>query len=205
MNDQILNDDQLDALTEMINISIGVAANSLGEIVETRVVLNVPSVKVFPLSDRDRMDAALTSESKYATVKQDFQGNLSGTAVLAFPPESAGQLVSLLTDIEYDEEDLDIMQAGTLLEIGNIINNAFLGTLNNQFNFHVTYSLPEFNEVQIASIVDATFQNDKQGMIILANTNFLVKAKDIEGHILLLFRVADVEYLKQKLNEMLMG
>ena len=203
MDNQMLNVDQNRALSQMINVSLNAAALSLSEIVETEVIINVPDIQVYASDDKDSLYPVFDPANTFATVKQDFQGNLSGTAVIAFPPDGALQLISLLTDLVVSDDELDIIQSGTFLEIGNIINNAFLGSLNNQFDFYVTYALPEFNEVSIPYIIDATFRSQKEGMVIVTNTNFLVKTKDIEGHILLLFRVVDIEFLKKKLNQLL--
>lgn len=203
MENELLNIDQSEALSEMINVSLNAAALSLSEIVETEVIINVPEIKVYASDDKTSLNPVFGPGDTYATVKQDFQGNLSGTAVIAFPPDGALQLISLLTDLVVSDDDLDIIQSGTFLEIGNIINNAFLGSLNNQFDFHVNYALPEFNEVSIPYIIDATFRSQKQGMVIVTNTTFIVKSEDIEGHILLLFKVVDIEFLKRKLNQLL--
>ncbi|NQV50697.1 MAG: hypothetical protein HQ507_09380 [Candidatus Marinimicrobia bacterium] len=201
----MLNRDQIDALAEMINTSLTAAAHSLSEIVETEVIIDVPHIQVYTSDDQARLNPVFGLENTYATVKQDFQGNLSGTAIIAFPSEGALQLISLLTDLVVSDEELDIIQSGTFLEIGNIINNAFLGSLNNQFDFHVHYALPEFNEVSIPYIIDATFRDQKQGGVIVTNTTFIVKSKNIEGHILLLFKVIDMDFLKRKLNQMIDG
>ncbi len=201
----MLNRDQVDALAEMINTSLTAAAHSLSEIVETEVIIDVPHIQIYASDDQARLNPVFGLENTYATVKQDFQGNLSGTAIIAFPSEGALQLISLLTDLVVSDEELDIIQSGTFLEIGNIINNAFLGSLNNQFDFHVHYALPEFNEVSIPYIIDATFRDQKQGGVIVTNTTFIVKSKNIEGHILLLFKVIDMDFLKQKLNQMIDG
>jgi len=198
----LLSSTQVAALTELINVSIGIAANSLSEIVDTEVALNIPELDVFSSNDRDELNAIFGVESSYAMVKQDFQGNLTGTTALAFSNESAANLVSLLTETDVSEEELDIMQTGTLLEVGNIINNAFLGTLNNQFNFQVDYKLPEFNEVTVSHLLDATFGTDKDGLVIVANAKISVTVKDIEGYLILLFKVMDLDFLKQRLDMM---
>jgi len=205
MENEMLNVDQRRALSEMINVSLSAAALSLSEIVETEVVINVPDIRVYASDDQTSLYPVFGLDNTYATVKQDFQGNLSGTAIIAFPPDGALQLISLLTDLVVSDEELDIIQSGTFLEIGNIINNSFLGSLNNQFDFHVNYSLPEFNEVSLPYIIEATFKSQNQGMVIVTNTKFIVKTEDIEGHILLLFRVVDIDYLKKKLNQLLDG
>ena len=199
----MMTTDQRAAMTELINISIGVAANSLSEIVNTRVILKVPRLRIFGLSELPQLGDEVKDSSSFATVRQDFFGNLSGTAALAFPPESAVNLISLITETELSEENLDVMQTGTLLEIGNIINNAFLGTLNNQFDFHVNYTLPEYSEGSITSLVETTLEGKVDGLIMLADTNISVLSKAIEGHLLLIFEVADVDYLKIRLDEMM--
>ncbi len=195
-----LSEVQVKALTELINVSIGIAAKSLSEIVNTQIALDIPELDVFSPGDRDHLDSIFGVDSSYAIVKQDFRGNLTGTTALAFSNESAANLVSLLTDALVTEEELDIMQTGTLLEVGNIINNAFLGTLNNQFNFRVNYKLPEFSEIQISHLFDTTFGADQDGLVIVANAKISVKVKHIEGYLILLFRVSDLDYLRQRLD-----
>ncbi len=156
----MLSNNQIDAMTELINISIGYAANSLSEIVDTQVLLQVPDLKVLASEDMKTL-RLIFGDNKYATVRQEFQGNLSGTTALAFPPESAQNLISLLTDTEVGEDELDILQTGTLLDVGNIINNAFLRTLNNQFEFHVSYKLPHYSDMDISHLIDSTFGEEK--------------------------------------------
>lgn len=201
----MLADHHIDALTELINVSIGVAANSLSEILESHVTLTVPSLSVFDSTNTDSLYQSMGTDQTYAMVKQDFNGNLSGTTALAFPPESAAKLVSLISDVDIHEDELQTMHTSTVLEIGNIINNAFLGTLNNQFNFHVDYSLPEYDEIDVSKLLGYTYGEDEGGVIILANAQFIIKSNDIRGHILLLFKVIDVEFLRRKLDDIISG
>ena len=52
-----LTPDQIDALKELINIGIGRSASMLNEMVNTRVYLQVPSVKVFSPKDAKKRDS----------------------------------------------------------------------------------------------------------------------------------------------------
>lgn len=52
----MLNDLQKDLLTELVNVYVGQAANMLSEIVDKRIVLNIPEVELISISDVDPGD-----------------------------------------------------------------------------------------------------------------------------------------------------
>jgi chemotaxis protein CheC len=197
MND--LSEIQRDALTEIVNIGVGRAANSLSDIIGEHIILKVPKVEVFSLK---KLPEVLSSfkDSRHSSVLQGFQGDFKGTSALVFPPDSAARLVSALTGDEADSPTLDAVRSGTLIEIGNIVINAILGTMGNMLDSNFIFSLPEYREIKnIIDILDAV-SNEDEGFILLAETNFNISTLEINGYIFVLFKLDSLKSLMTIIN-----
>ncbi|MFC1975106.1 chemotaxis protein CheC [Chloroflexota bacterium] len=185
--------DQIDVLKELINIGVGRAAGMLNDMLQSRVQLQVPYVKIFsPLTLQEEM-GELGSE-KLSTVRLSFKGPFSGIASLVFPPDSAGKLVDILTGEEPVTPDLDSIRIGTLTEVGNIILNGVMGSIGNVLEKHINYSVPTYMENNIESLL-LTDGLDANTTILLAHTRFTIEQLQIEGDIILLFEVGSFDAL----------
>jgi hypothetical protein len=73
-----------DALSEIANIAMGHAANSIRLMVGHQVLLSVPAVEI--LSKKAAALAVATPDNRIlVAVRQDFKGAFSGSALLIFP------------------------------------------------------------------------------------------------------------------------
>ena len=81
---ELLNELEIDALTEMVNIGVGRAANSLRDMVNEQVLLSVPKVN---LVSRDTAIRTLGENevSHLVGIHQVFEGEITGRAFLIFP------------------------------------------------------------------------------------------------------------------------
>ncbi len=84
----ILTEIELDALTELVNIGVSRAVNSLRELVGEQVLLSVPALRIM-----DRALAASFIEASEGAhliaVRQVFEGEFSGSALLISPSATA--------------------------------------------------------------------------------------------------------------------
>jgi chemotaxis protein CheC len=190
--------DQIDILKELINIGVGRAAGMLNDMLQSRVQLQVPYVKIFSSLTLQEEMGELGSE-KLSTVRLTFKGPFSGIASLVFPPDSAGKLVDILTDEEPVTPDLDSIRIGTLTEVGNIILNGVMGSIGNVLEKHIDYSVPTYMENNIESLLLADGL-DANTTILLAHTRFTIKQLQIEGDIILLFEVGSFDALLTAIN-----
>lgn len=188
-----LTPDQTDALKELINIGVGRAAGMLNEMVNSRVYLQVPSVRVFSAPEAKKQLERLDS-GKVAAVQLLFKGPFSGTAALVFPTESASNLVAILTGEEPGTYDLDSVRAGTLSEVGNIVINGVMGSIGNVLKERISYSFPKYTEDAIENIL-ASSEPDPNAAVLLARTRFKVKEFQVEGDIILVFEVGSFDTL----------
>ena len=191
---------QIDALTELINIGVGKAAGMLNQILEAHVHLQVPAIKIFPHSQIEKVlsHAATTSLS---VVSLAFKGSFSGTALLAFPSDSASSLVNIVAGDESDIYDLDSTRVGALTEVGNIVLNGVMGSVSNVLKKRLMYSIPVYVEDTIEHLLCEDGM-EANATIILAKTELTIKKFQIRGDIILLFRVDLFNTLIETLDTM---
>lgn len=187
-----LNNEHLDALGEVVNIGVGRAAASLSELLGTRIELRVPEIEIRP---------RLESQETEIAILQNFEGNVSGTALLAFPTESGQQLAKMLGGYELDEDLSVIELSGILSEVGNIVLNGVLGSMANMIDDDLKYSVPDFFvDRPVESLIQRTGnESEASDSLVVADTNFSVRSKNISGSIVLAFELGSLNSLLQRL------
>lgn len=189
---------QIDALRELINIGVGRAAKVLSEMVNARIILQVPFIKLLT-PDNLRREVAHLGGDNLAAVRLGFQGPFSGTAALVFPPDSASKLVAVLTGEEIGTPDLDSVRVGTLSEVGNIVINGVMGSMANLLKLQINYTLPTYAEDNIQNLMTPA-DAAPDATVVLAHTRFTVEHLQIEGDIILIFEVGSFSTLMNAIN-----
>ncbi|RUT01065.1 chemotaxis protein CheC [Dulcicalothrix desertica PCC 7102] len=183
-----LTDAHLDALQELINIGVGRAAGMLNQMLESRIVLEIPVVSILTLSQiQTELEKRFDGDS-LAAVKLNFTGSFSGKANLVFPTDSAATLVSLLTGEEVGSPDLDSVKIGTLSEVGNIVINGIMGSISNVLNQHLNYAIPIYMEDCIKHVLSLEYASEET-IFLLAQARFAIKTLEIIGDIVLIFEM----------------
>lgn len=186
-----LRPEQLDVLTELVNIGVGRAAAILNQMTQVRVQLSVPVVRLIARRELGRHLLEVCGDT-LAGVQLGFKGSLSGKAALLFPPQSAANLVATLTGEEADDGDLDSVRVGTLTEVGNIVLNGVLGTITNMLKQPVKYSVPGFFE-DTTERVFADDTDEADSVVLIAEIGFQLQELLIQGNIVLLFELGSLE------------
>lgn len=191
---------QIDSLRELMNIGVGKGASILNTMLNSHIILEIPSIEILSAKELVRkMDTI--SKGMLSTVNLQFKGYLTGTSKLIFPSESAQKLVKLMID-DFDssnDTDLDSITAGTLSEIGNILLNSVIGTMCNYFKISLDFSVPYYTEGSSKKIISYDEDLINQS-ILLARTRFNIEKMDIDGDIVLLFRIGSFENLIEKID-----
>ncbi|HXY39673.1 MAG TPA: response regulator [Vicinamibacteria bacterium] len=194
-----LEEAELDALQEAINIGVGRAAAALNELVQHPVTLVPPRVELLDVDDLPRVFGPL-GKTAVSSVEMAFHGALEGGAFLIFPQPSASRLVAGLTGEDALDEDLDSLRSGTLTEIGNVLINSVLGTLGNLLERPLRYSSPVYEEGPALALV-TTEVHARQPLLLLVRTGFRIRETEIEGSPLLLFELRSYDELLAGLAE----
>jgi chemotaxis protein CheC len=186
----------LDSMTELSSLGLCKAADVLNSMLDSHIVLSAPTIRIV-----DRLELfdsfAVSGGRDLAAVEMRYGGSMDGIVKLIFDAEDAGRLVDcIIGDESFVEEGLDAIRAGTLCEVGNIVINAILGTLANELNFHLEYSVPFFTGKNDAASL-AGMDTDDSGGVLLVETIFSVEALRIAGRIAIFFSLASFGCLRE--------
>jgi chemotaxis protein CheC len=188
---------ELDALTELVNLGISNAALSLREMVREEVLLSVPKVRVV---SRDVAVAALGEQEtrRLVAVHQDFEGDITGRALLIFPEAKSMELVRAIVGGDLPLEEIMELEQEALAETGNVLLNACLGTIANSLERTLRISLPEVVHGEGAEFFDLVEARADDGVLFIY-INFTVRQRDINGYIAMLLDLPSLVTLKQLL------
>jgi chemotaxis protein CheC len=191
---------QLEALTELINIGYGRAAAALSELTGRRIVLDVPKVSVFPITEvSNALSEVLNGE--VASVHQVFSGPVSGNALLLLDHEAAMLLNSLLLDAPASGR-LDATAREALIEVGNIVLNACLGVFGNLLQVQVTFAVPRLHLESVGSVLGSiSVQEEELQYALMVHTRFRLKESDVSGYLVIVLGIASFSRLLSELEK----
>jgi len=199
----VIHPRDLSVLQELINIGVGKGAQVLNTLLRHHVLLDVPEVTQITAG---RLVAALGIDESQglSCVQMGYRGSLQGEVQLIFPAEAASQMVNLIIEDGYAEEELDFIRQATLTEVGNIVINAVVGTLSNLFGFHLHYTLPCYQGGTIADIENQANLTEME-IILLAKTRFTIEELSLTGNMVMFFSLPTFRALEEALKRYVEG
>ena len=123
-----LNEDQMDAMQEVINIGASHAATALSKMVNKNIKIGIPKINIIPIEETIE---CVQYEDIIAGVFLKTMGDLPTYILMLSPFESALNLSNLLLGSEPDpfKGDLDEMERSAIKEVGNIIMSSFFDSI----------------------------------------------------------------------------
>jgi chemotaxis protein CheC len=196
----LLNELELDALTELVNIGVSHAAASLREMVGEQVLLSVPSVS---LVSRDEAIVILGEREnrRLVAVHQVFEGEITGRVLLIFPETKSLELVRAVTGGELPLEDIIELEQEALAETGNVILNGCLATIANMLQRSLKMSLPEILRGDGPDLLTLDPPHEPGDVVMFLYIDFVVKERNLNGYIVMLMDMASIEALRVLLGE----
>lgn len=135
-----LNSLHIDVLQEIGNIGAGNAATALASMIDKKVDMDVPSVKILDLTE---VGAALGGEEIVVSgVYFEVIGDIQGNIMFLLDIESAKTLTNILMGRDDEVETLDEMDESALREIGNILSGAYVSSLSSLTGLNIKTSVP---------------------------------------------------------------
>lgn len=143
-NYEELSDMHIDVLREIGNIGAGNAATALATILDEKVEISLPIVKI---TDFDTAVRALGgAESMTVGVLVNFFGEANGMIMFLLKMEDAKTILSiLLRDFEEesdDEEEISELKLSAIREIGNILGSSYINSIATLTGLQINLSVP---------------------------------------------------------------
>lgn len=202
-----IGETERDAVTELLNIAIGQAAASLSQLVEDEVHLSVPFVDFLTPSQAGERLEEETHGADSVAVRQHFQGQFYGDILLIFPERRSLDLVRHMLGDDVPLEQLTELEQEALLEVGNIILNACLGSLANQLGIPVEGSLPIYVRGRGARILDACAARGGEGggaeleeLVMFLHVDFSLLKKDVHGYLAFVMDIVSARHFVEAIR-----
>ena len=130
-----------DVLKEIGNIGAGNATTALAQMLQCKVDMKVPQVKLLDFNEVGMLMGG--EEQIMAGIYLCVEGDITGSIMFLLKKDAAKHLVSKLMGMELPGDDLDEMCTSALKEIGNIITGAYLNSLSSLTNLKIFPSVPD--------------------------------------------------------------
>jgi len=184
---------QRDAITELINIGFGRAADSLSRLTGYRVLLDVPSVSIHPMEHLQEALAGMM-RGEIATVHQVFTGPVAGDAFLALDESAAALLKALLTSEPALPLRIDASTQEVVTEIGNVLLNACLGTFGNLLKVHVTFSVPRLTVDTLGQVLESvTVDRHELRYALVVHAGLRLRSDTVRSYLIIVLSVASLD------------
>lgn len=130
-----------DVLKELGNIGAGNATTALAQMLQTKVDMKVPQVRLLDFKD---VGVVLGGEEQLvAGIYLAVEGDISGSIMFILGKSAAKSLVSKLMGMPPSEGGFTEIEISAMKEIGNIITGAYLNSLAQMTNLKMIPSVPD--------------------------------------------------------------
>lgn len=193
---------QEDGLTEFLNIAFGRAAGALSILTDQRVLVNVPSIGLYPISELTANLARMVGD-EVAIVSQVFSGAVKGNAVLLMGYPEAVRLSKVFARDQSSHTFLNASDREALTEIGNILLNACLSTLGNILQVHISFTVPRLHIEGVEGLMHSlTVDQSELRYCMVISSTFKLHGDSIFGYLVVVMGVSSLDRLIQAVDEL---
>ena len=174
MEQNVFNAMELDAIGEVMNISLGSSATAVSNLLDHRVDITTPSVSVVPVDEFSLgdLEPAIAVEIKYVS-------GLEGSNIMLLKRSDVKVIVDILMGTEMPEEEFELndLTISAVCEVMNQMMGAASTALSDFLGRPVNISTPQsYTLDDLQSFKDAHFQENK-GLLVVVR--FMLKIEDI--------------------------
>lgn len=193
-----LDAEQIDALSEIFNIGVGKAAAAMGKLMHDEVLLSVPHVSIFTVSEAAQQLGSAGS-TMYG-VRQPFRGVFSGDALLIFPGDKSLEIVRIVAGQSVPGEDLSAIEQDAMTELGNVMLSACLATLADLLGNEFELSPPRVDVGDSRTILGTRIQNH---LVVFLHIRFELLSSQIEGFVVFVLNTTSLLALRAAVDRLL--
>jgi chemotaxis protein CheC len=191
-------------LQEIMNIAFGSATADLEEILNLSINLKVPEVKVIPIHElKNYILESMNLDEQSRMVEERFWGDFKGSAILVFTEGVGKGLISMLSMGYVHSEsttELEALDQGVLLEVGNILIGACIGKISELLSTSVTYSPPYIESGKNSNLDFFVKKFEQDSSAIILKTEFLFSKKHLNSNLMIITNHESIIWMKESLQ-----
>jgi chemotaxis protein CheC len=189
----VISEEQRDALQELMNISMGQAANALARLIEIRVTLSIPKITV---TDPAGLEALFSDKEKFYFARQSFMGDLRGEVIAIISHMGCDHLAEVM---DYPQPMTENSYNELVLELTNILAGACLQGLVEQLSTRVHLAAPCLFDLN----AQRKLSNDQWQHALLLEISFSVETMSFYSSVVVCLDEASIVAVTQKINRLL--
>ena len=187
-----------DVLKEIGNIGAGNATTALAQLLQCKVDMKVPQVKLLEFKD---LGSLMGGEDQVMIgIYLAVEGDITGSIMFIMTNDTGKHLTEKLMGMKSDSDQFNEMELSALREVGNIITGSYLNSLSMMTNLKIYPSVPELcidmagAILSVPAIEFGTIGDD----ILLIQTQFLDEV-ELNGYFIL---IPDLESYEKILSSL---
>lgn len=193
------NAQQEDILKELINVSFGLAASLIGDMLDNHAKLHIPKISSIDILNLDdKIIEVLGDEFEFYLTKQRFLGSFNGEVLFVFNHYSASAFSNLLLK---QEECDDSEIKSSILELTNIITSACIGKFCEIIHGETIFKVPSIEKREVSEM-DKYEKIEGYDNVIVIKTALDIEKENILGHMFILLNNEMLENLKQTIDKL---
>ena len=164
MNQEILSSLEIDAIGEIINISLGASATAISTMLSSRVEITVPRVRVESYENFE-----FTNLEPAIAVTIDYIEGILGSNIMILKKEDIRVILETLMQTQYDPENFELDEIGlsAVCEVMNQMMGAASTALSELLSRAINISTPTTFEVKDAqSFKEKNFKKEESFVVI---------------------------------------
>lgn len=190
---------QEDILKELINVSFGLAASLIGDMLDNYAKLHLPEISSIDILNLNgKIIEVLGRENEFYLTKQRFLGSFNGEVLFVFNPYSAHVFTHLLLQ-QATCDDNDIKSS--ILELTNIITSACIGKFCEIIHGETIFKVPSIEKRDVLEM-DKYDKIEGYDNVIVIKTALDIEKENILGHMFILLNNEMLEQLKQTIDQL---
>ena len=187
-----------DVLKEIGNIGAGNATTALAQLLQCKVDMKVPQVKLLEFKE---LGSLMGGEDQVMIgIYLAVEGDITGSIMFIMTNDTGKHLTEKLMGMKSDSDQFNEMELSALREVGNIITGSYLNSLSMMTNLKIYPSVPELcidmagAILSVPAIEFGTIGDD----ILLIQTQFLDEI-ELNGYFIL---IPDLESYEKILSSL---
>ncbi len=202
MNTKIneLDNFKIDVLREVGNIGAGHAASALAVMLQKRVDMDVPEIKILDFS---QINEIMGAETLAAGILLNVSGDMDATMILLLEIKSAEKLINMVMGRPADQEcEMKSMELSAMKEIGNILAGSYVQALTVLTGMNLKLSIPDIAVDMAGAIlsVPAIELGKVADQVLYIETQFSEGSSMVRGNFFLIPEVDSYDKLLKSLG-----
>jgi len=195
MISDVFNEEQRDALQEIVNIGMGTAGAALGAVLESLVALSIPKIDLVRLEQLADLPTAVGwTDDDACVIRQAFYDRLDGEVIVLFGRQGQAHLSQKLG---YGDETDETTEQELLLDFTNVFVGACMNGIATQLGLHLSFSPPSI--LSVKAPVSTALQNLDVAVntLLLINVDFVLHECSFRSRLVILLPDHSTLLLKQ--------